>query len=54
MTVFILNPVLSDEQTKETVNKFTAHLKSNGAEIVSKLELEKLAYRSKKEKVVTF
>ena len=33
-TVFILNPVLSDEQTKEAVSKFTAHLKSNGAEIV--------------------
>ena len=34
-TVFILNPVLSDEQTKEAVSKFTAHLKSNGAEIVA-------------------
>ena len=32
-TVFILNPVLSDDQTKEAVSKFTAHLKSNGAEM---------------------
>ncbi|MCT4663784.1 MAG: 30S ribosomal protein S6 [Flavobacteriales bacterium] len=45
-TVFILNPVLSEEQAKETVSKFTGLLESNGAEIVN-LEswgLRKLAY----------
>ena len=34
-TVFILNPVLSDDQTKEAVGKFVAHLKSDGAKIVA-------------------
>ncbi len=45
-TVFILNPVLSDEQTKEAVGKFTSFLKTNGGEIVSeeKWGLKKLAY----------
>ena len=51
-TVFILNPVLSDEQTKEAVSKFTAHLKSNGAEIVASESwgLKKLAYPIQKKK----
>ena len=51
-TVFILNPVLSDEQTKEAVSKFTAHLKSNGAEIVAEESwgLKKLAYPIQKKK----
>ena len=51
-TVFILNPVLSDEQTKEAVTKFTAHLKSNGAEIVAEESwgLKKLAYPIQKKK----
>jgi small subunit ribosomal protein S6 len=45
-TVFILTPVLSEEQTKETVGKFTELLKSEGAEIVNTEEwgLRKLAY----------
>ena len=51
-TVFILNPVLSDEQTKEAVSKFTAHLKSNGAEILASESwgLKKLAYPIQKKK----
>lgn len=45
-TVFILNPVLSDTQIKETVKKFEDFLTSKGAEIVSKEDwgLKKLAY----------
>ena len=34
-TVFILTPVLSDEQMKETVEKFKKILTDNGAEIVN-------------------
>ncbi len=34
-TVFILTPVLSDDQAKEAVEKFTKTLTDNGAEIVS-------------------
>lgn len=51
-TVFILNPVLSDEQTKEAVSKFTDHLKANGAEIVAEESwgLKKLAYPIQKKK----
>jgi small subunit ribosomal protein S6 len=45
-TVFILTPVLSDAQMKETVEKFTNLLKEEGAEIVNKENwgLRKLAY----------
>jgi len=45
-TVFILNPVLSDEQIKETVKKYEDFLVSKGAEMVSKENwgLRKLAY----------
>lgn len=45
-TVFILNPVLSDDQIKETVKKFEDHLSNEGAEIVSTENwgLKKLAY----------
>ena len=45
-TVFILTPVLSDDQAKETVAKFTALLQKNGAEIVSEENwgLKKMAY----------
>ena len=45
-TVFILTPVLSDAQMKETVEKFTGLLKSEGAEIVNEENwgLRKLAY----------
>ena len=45
-TVFILTPVLSDEQMKEAVEKFKGVLVQNGAEIVNEEEwgLKKLAY----------
>ncbi len=45
-TVFILNPVLSEDQIREAVDKFTGFLKSNGAEIINveKWGLRKLAY----------
>lgn len=45
-TVFILNPVLSDEQIAETVKKFEDFLIKNGAKMVSKENwgLKKLAY----------
>ena len=45
-TVFILNPVLSDEQIKETVKKYEDFLVSNGAKVISKENwgLKKLAY----------
>ncbi|MBD5306767.1 MAG: 30S ribosomal protein S6 [Bacteroides sp.] len=45
-TVFILTPVLSDEQMKEAVEKFKGILTDNGAEIVNQEEwgLKKLAY----------
>jgi small subunit ribosomal protein S6 len=45
-TVFILTPVLSDDQMKEAVEKFTGLLKSEGAEIVNHEPwgLRKLAY----------
>ena len=52
-TVFILNPVLSDTQIKETVQKFNDYLVSRGAEMISKEDwgLKKLAYPiQKKEK----
>ena len=45
-TVFILTPVLSDEQMKEAVEKFKDVLVQNGAEIVNEEQwgLKKLAY----------
>ena len=45
-TVFILTPVLSDDQMKEAVNKFKDVLTQNGAEIISEENwgLKKLAY----------
>ncbi len=45
-TVFILTPVLSDEQMKEAVAKFETILTNNGAEIVFKnfWGMRKLAY----------
>lgn len=44
--VFILTPVLSEEQAKEAVKKFTGYLKSNKAKIVHEENwgLKKLAY----------
>ena len=49
-TVFILTPVLSDEQMKETVAKFKKLLTDNGAEIVNEEAwgLKKLAYAIQK------
>jgi small subunit ribosomal protein S6 len=45
-TVFILNPVLSETQVKETVSKFEDYLTSKGAEFVAKEDwgLKKMAY----------
>ena len=45
-TVFIMTPVLSDEQMKETVKKYQDLLTSNGAEIIytNNWGLRKLAY----------
>lgn len=45
-TVFILNPVLSETQIKETVEKYEDFLVSRGAKMVSKEDwgLKKLAY----------
>jgi small subunit ribosomal protein S6 len=45
-TVFILNPVLSEDQIKETVKKFEDILVSKGAKMISKENwgLKKLAY----------
>ena len=45
-TVFILTPVLSDDQVKEAVKKFEDFLTSKGGEIVWKEDwgLKKLAY----------
>ncbi|MBQ9637490.1 MAG: 30S ribosomal protein S6 [Prevotella sp.] len=49
-TVFILTPVLSDDQMKETVAKFRKILTDNGAEIVNEEAwgLKKLAYQIQK------
>ncbi len=49
-TVFILTPVLSDEQMKETVAKFKKVLTDKGAEIVNEETwgLKKLAYAIEK------
>ena len=45
-TVFILNPVLSETQIKETVKKYEDFLVSRGAKMISKEDwgLKKLAY----------
>ncbi|NNF81222.1 MAG: 30S ribosomal protein S6 [Flavobacteriaceae bacterium] len=45
-TVFILNPVLSEEQIKETVKKYEGFLTSKGAKMIAKEDwgLKKLAY----------
>ena len=49
-TVFILTPVLSDEQMKETVAKFKKVLTDKGAEILSEETwgLKKIAYAIQK------
>jgi len=45
-TVFILNPVLSEEQMKDTVKKFVKVLSDGGAEVINEEQwgLRKLAY----------
>ena len=49
-TVFILTPVLSDDQMKDTVAKFKKLLTDNGAEILNEETwgLKKLAYAIQK------
>lgn len=49
-TVFIVTPVLSDEQAKETVKKFKDLLNDKGAKIVHEEDwgLKKLAYQIQK------
>ena len=49
-TVFIMTPVLSEDQVKEAVKKFSDFLKEKGAEIVyeSNWGLRKLAYQIQK------
>ncbi len=49
-TVFIVTPVLSDDQMKETVEKYTNFLKDHGAEIIftNNWGMRKLAYPIKK------
>jgi small subunit ribosomal protein S6 len=49
-TVFIITPVLSDEQAKETVKKFKDFLLEKGAKIVHEEDwgLKKLAYQIQK------
>ena len=49
-TVFILTPVLSDDQMKETVAKFRKLLTDNGAEILNEEAwgLRKMAYAIEK------
>lgn len=51
-TVFILNPVLSEDQVKETVKKYEDFLVSKGAKMISKEDwgLKKLAYPIQKKK----
>ena len=51
-TVFILNPVLSDDQVKEAVKKFEDYLVSKGAEMIWKEDwgLKKFAYPIAKKK----
>ncbi|MDN3707542.1 30S ribosomal protein S6 [Myroides ceti] len=51
-TVFILNPVLSETQIKETVVKFEEFLTSRGAQMISKEDwgLKKLAYEIQNKK----
>ncbi|MEM7548647.1 MAG: 30S ribosomal protein S6 [Bacteroidota bacterium] len=46
-TVFILTPVLSEAQMKDTVGKFESILKDNGAKIINseKWGLKKLSYQ---------
>ena len=49
-TVFILTPVLSDQQIKEAVEKYQTYLEGQGAEIINveNWGLKKLAYNIEK------
>ena len=51
-TVFILNPVLSEDQIKETVKKYEDLLVSKGAKMISKEDwgLEKISLSNSKQK----
>ena len=51
-TVFIMNPVLSDDQVKETVKKFVDHIKANKGTITHEENwgLKKLKYTIQKKK----
>ena len=51
-TVFIMNPVLSEDQVKETVTKYTSFLKNNKSEIIFEENwgLKKLKYSIEKKK----
>ena len=51
-TVFILNPVLSDHQIRETVDKYTSSIKAAGGSIINveRWGLRKLAYPIDKKK----
>ncbi len=55
-TVFILNPVLSEEQIKETVKKYEDILVSKGAKMISKERLgaKKISLCQSKTKKVVF
>ena len=51
-TVFILNPVLSEDQVKEAVQKYADIITSNGGELVDQEDwgLKKLAYNIQNKK----
>ena len=51
-TVFIMNPVLSEEQIKETVKKFASHIKSKKGTVTHEENwgLKKLKYTIEKKK----
>ena len=51
-TVFIMTPVLSEDQVKETVKRYISYLKNNKSEIVSEENwwLKKLKYSIQKKK----
>ncbi len=51
-TVFILNPVLSEDQVKEAVKKYEGYLTANGASMVVTEDwgLKKMAYPIQKKK----
>ena len=51
-TVFIMNPVLSEDQVKETVQKFVGHIKTNKGAVTHEENwgLKKLKYAIQKKK----